>query len=262
MTLRFDQSDAAVARLNAHINAVQDRNPAHNDPNNVRNDIALSRPILDDVGPAIQTSQKRLDGRLVEVQDAIMENIEQTVRNSQQRLDGRLVEVQDAIMENIEQTVRNSQQSLNNQIDQVQTAISQNIKQTVRNSQQSLNNQIDQVQNAISQNIKQVISDSQHHVDDKLGEVQNAIVANIRGTKTEIRAGQAQNYSASFARLTLFRHFNGAARLVNRFASCCNDSISNFRSIDNQRIPNFPATYAEFHMLQGETHHFVSRLRP
>lgn len=39
---------------------------------------------------------------------------------------------------------------------------------------------------------------------------------------------------------------NDDARLANRFASCCSHSISNFRSMDNRRIPNFPITYTQF----------------
>ena len=47
-------------------------------------------------------------------------------------------------------------------------------------------------------------------------------------------------------------HFNSAARLINATSSRCNQSISTFRGVDNERIPNFPVTCRQLALLAGE----------
>ncbi|KIM94379.1 hypothetical protein OIDMADRAFT_21405, partial [Oidiodendron maius Zn] len=57
-------------------------------------------------------------------------------------------------------------------------------------------------------------------------------------------------------------HFNSAARLVNATSSRCNQSISTFRGVDNERIPNFPVTCSQFSLLAGEDiNHILERLQ-
>ncbi|KAL5331326.1 hypothetical protein ACEPPN_000856 [Leptodophora sp. 'Broadleaf-Isolate-01'] len=68
-----------------------------------------------------------------------------------------------------------------------------------------------------------------------LNERLDTINDTIGETRIELRAG----------------NFNNAARIVNSSASCCNAAISTFHSINDQRIPNFPATYGHFKRLSG-----------
>jgi hypothetical protein len=47
-------------------------------------------------------------------------------------------------------------------------------------------------------------------------------------------------------------HFNSAARLLNATSSRCSQSISTFRGVDNERIPDFPITCSQLALLAGE----------
>jgi chromosome segregation ATPase len=49
----------------------------------------------------------------------------------------------------------------------------------------------------------------------------------------------------------LLSHFNCAARIINANAGRCNMAISAFHGIDNQRIPDFPTTYAHLEHLDS-----------
>jgi hypothetical protein len=53
-------------------------------------------------------------------------------------------------------------------------------------------------------------------------------------------------------------HFNSAARLMNANASRCNQAISLFHGVDNQRILNFPATCGQLAQLAGKFVRLVS----
>jgi chromosome segregation ATPase len=51
----------------------------------------------------------------------------------------------------------------------------------------------------------------------------------------------------------LLSHFNCAARIINANAGRCNMAISAFHGIDNQRIPDFPTTYAHLEHLDSRS---------
>jgi hypothetical protein len=97
---------------------------------------------------------------------------------------------------------------------------------------------------AIGTTCNAIRDDKCREIKDDIDEVRNEMRAGLRHPQQYLRVSKVTNS-------VITSHANNAARLYNKFASCCNNSIAPFRGIDNGNIDEIPATYSDFNQLGG-----------
>ncbi|KAL2210707.1 hypothetical protein CC79DRAFT_1366089 [Sarocladium strictum] len=281
--LRFDQLDASFAglrdRLQALTQQLEDRDTEMNNSmaqvqarlnaistalgDAVRIPILHSVAAVRDAVGVVRDTANAIRDRVYSLDVHIVHPIQAAVIHSEEMIVDRVGEVHQAFMA-----------AFPGQLNQILGASEGRIRDEITGSlaQASVNHTdaVTRAENAIvqaSQQQTQAITNARAEImrefNDPTGQVTvlkedirdrtDRISTELNASRLEMRAGQELQTYKMLPMLTLesTRHSNNAARLYNKFASCCNDRITQFRGIDNKVIRELPGSYARLYDIRG-----------